>query len=106
MQSGAVADGERAVDAGGRGDATQDKFRIKPTAAFLEIAAIRHLRDQIRGAKQMPQLPILRIRELNHVELDFVTGEMTDPRGNRYPGFHADARQVACEKARAARHMI
>ena len=38
------------------GDSAEHEFRIQPVAALLEIASVRHLRDQIRGAEQCPSL--------------------------------------------------
>ncbi len=54
----------------------------------------------------MPQLAIAAVRQLNLAELDFVAGEMHDARRYRHPGFHADGRQEARQKARAAGHVV
>ena len=105
IQTRAVADAQRPVDGAG-GDAAQYKFRIKPIAALLEVATIGHLRDQVRRSKQVPQFLILGIGELDHIELDLVTREMHDSRGDGHPVFHADARQIARQKTRAAGDVI
>ena len=106
IQPGAVANSQRAVDSRRGGDSAQYEFRIQPIAALFQVAAIRHLSDQIRRTQEVPQLAILRIGELNHIELDLVTGEMDDARRHRHPGFEADARQVTREETRAAGHVI
>ena len=79
---------------------------FEPVAAFFEIASVRHLRDQIRGAQQMSEFTVAGIRELNLIEFDFVPGEMHDSGGNGHPVVHADTRQKSGQEARAASHMI
>src|SRR3984957_11359825 len=76
----AVAHLHRAIAPGGRGDAAEDEFRIEAVAALLQVAAVGHLRDQIRGAEEVSALSIAAVRELDLAELDLVAGEMNDAR--------------------------
>ena len=93
---------ERAVVRARDRDTAEHEFGVQPVAAFLEITAIRHLREHVGGAEQVPDLAIARIVEADLVERHFVTGEMHDLRRHRHPVREPDRRQVTREELRAA----
>ena len=83
-------------------DAAEHELGIETVAAFLEVAAIGHLRDQIARADQVTELAIAVIVEADLIELHFVAGEVHDLGRDRHPLGHADRRQVAADELRAA----
>ena len=70
--------------------------------AFLQIAAVGHLRDQVAGADQVTELAVAVIVEADLVELHLVAGEVHDLGRHRHPLRHADRRQIAADEVRAA----
>ena len=83
-------------------DAAEHELGIEPVAAFLQVAAVGHLRDQVAGADQVAELAVAMIVEADLVELHFVAGEVHDLGRHRHPLGHADRRQVAADELRAA----
>src|SRR5579862_6875667 len=80
VEARAVANLHRAVAAGRGGDAAEDELRVQPVAALLQVAAVGHLRDQIRRAEQVTALSSPVVGELDLAELDLVAREMNDAR--------------------------
>ena len=102
VESGTVRDVQHALIAARDGDAAKHELRVQAVAALLEITAVGHLGDHVRGADQVPDLAIAGVVEADLVELELIAGEMHDLRGHRHPLRHADRRQVARKEARAA----
>ena len=86
-------------------DPAEHELGIQPVPAFLEVTAVRHLRDHVRGADEMTDLAVERVVETDLVERHLVTREVHDLRGDRHPLAHAERRQVAREELRAAPDM-
>ena len=56
---------------------------------------VRHLADEVGGAHQASDQPVLRVLDADVVDLHLVAGEVHQARGERRLGAEAEARQVA-----------
>jgi len=81
---------------------TNDELIVEPVAAFLEVAAIRHLSDKVRRADQVPTDNVAWIIEFNLIEIEFVAGEMHDHAANANVPGHPEFRKVAAKEVGAA----
>ena len=83
-------------------DAARDEFGIEPVVALLEIAAVRHLREDVGAAEQVADQPVLGI-DADLLDRHLVAGEVQRARGVRREIAHAELDEVVLEKAPAAR---
>src|SRR3954468_20056244 len=74
----------------GQRDAGQHELGIQPVAAFLEIAAVGHLRHEIGGADEVPELVIARVGGVDVLERTLVTRVVDDFRRAARPGAQVD----------------
>ena len=105
VQSRAVVDLD-AVGARVDGDATEHELGVQAVAALLQVAAIRHLCQQVRRAQQVPHDAVARVVHADLVERHLVARVMHDTGGDRYPVGKAHGRQVAGDEFRAAGDVI
>ena len=78
---------------------------IQPVAAFLEVTAIGHLRDDVGRSQQRADQPVHRIVELDRLHAPLVPGEVQDLARDFGEIGEADRRQVLLEETPAARHV-
>ncbi len=74
-----------AVGARVHSDVAEHELRVQPVAAFLEIAAVRHLREHVGRAEQVAGQAVARIADTDLVERHLVAGEVHDARRDRHP---------------------
>ena len=95
-------DGLHAVARHALRDSAMDELRVEPLVALLEIAAIRHLRQQVGSAEQVADLAVARVGHADAAEGDLVAGVVDDACRDRGPVGQARRRQVLGDEARAA----
>ena len=79
-----------------------DELRIKPVATLLQIAAIRHLRNDVRGAEHVAEQAEGQIQDVDFLDRPLVAGEVNDLRGDRRELRHPQSADVLFQKLRAA----
>ncbi len=84
-------------------DAAIDEFRIEPVVAFLEVAAVGHLGNDVRGTQQAAQQAKRRLRQADRRDGALVAGEVQDRRRHGRELAHPDRRQVLAQETAAAR---
>ncbi len=83
-----------------------NKLREQSVATFLQITAVRHLGDDVRGAQQIAQHAEDGIGQTDRVDRPLIACKVNDPPGDRGQLCHAQLAKVTLQKSGAAANML
>jgi hypothetical protein len=83
----------------------EHELRIQAVAAFLQVTAVGHLRDDVRGAKHLADAAQQRVREPDGFRRALVAGVVHQRAGGRRQRREADLAHIAAQERGAARHV-